>query len=136
MANEIPKPRLSKGDYAGCVKIYQCLYWDAIGKNPYTLNEPKTRALFNKILKEYSMARFVAMIFCHFEWYGMSGRQESDYRYLRDKNFPIELLVKNRHIYAAYCESIMGQKIWFDDEKLKQVLDIWVKRLMSDKATR
>lgn len=127
-------PRLTKEDYAGCVKIYQCLYYDAIGKNPYVLNEPKTRKMFNKILAEYSMAQFVAMIFCHFEWYGPSGRQESDYQYLNSKGFPIELLVKNRNAYASYCASIMGDK-WPDEEKLKAVLDIWLKRLMAPVPT-
>ncbi len=128
-------PKMHKNDFDTANKLYGILYYDSIGKHHHIANFAKTRSMYNTVLKDFTTIQLFCMIFCHFEWYGQSGRQEHEYQYVASKGFPLELLVHNRFQYSAYCLEVLGGAIWTDDSKLNEVLDIWILRLMSKKES-
>lgn len=117
------------------LKIYGALYYDAMGKDPQISTLPRVRKAFNTVLIKYSLLQLYAMVFCHFEWRGRTGENESSFSNLRINGFPIDWLPGNADSYADYMLWVLGADEWANkDGKLKAIIDNWVTRLFSKKT--
>lgn len=125
--------KIKTQDVDGLLRVYGALYYDALGRAPDPNTVPKVRRIFNYILERYTINQLYAMVFCHFEWYGESGTTISSFQHLRENGFPIEWLTKQADKYSAYISKTLTSEVWWNEAKLKNVIDFWTKRLFTVK---
>lgn len=121
-------------DVAGIMRVYGALYYDALGRSPDASTAPKVRRILNYVLERYNLTQLYILVFCHFEWHGEDGTSQAIFWHLRNNGFPIEWLPKNADKYSAYIAKTITSEVWWDEQKLRPILDHWMKRLFAGKA--
>ena len=97
--------------------FYSAVFKKMYGFNP-SLRYPITGTMLKRLLKDFSEWQINTMILIHFNWRGMDGTDEFNFKRLRDKSFPLEWLQYNVNSYQAYARNVLGLK--FDDDKSLQ----------------
>lgn len=107
--------------------FYIAIFNKMYGFNP-TVSFPRTGAIIKRMLQDFNEWQIQLFICVHFNWRGMDGTDEFNFKRLRDKAFPIEWIPNNVNSYQAYIRNVLG--LDFDDEKvLKEYISNYIKSL-------
>lgn len=88
-------------------KVYKILWKSKYGTVPESINLPRFGKALKPLVAYLTEYQITALLLCHFNWYGASGTNDKEYKFLSDAGFPIELVVKNQDIYVAYLTNVL-----------------------------
>ena len=93
------------------LKVYKMLYKEHFGVE-FTLTN---WAMFSRTIKNLislagSEYKLSAILIIYFNWWGASGTDDKEHKYLEDKFFSIYLVQRNIANYIAYMENNLGLK--------------------------
>lgn len=77
------------------------------------LNFPRLGMAFKKLLVENTELQITVLLLTFFYWYGVSGDDEREQKYLYDKAFPIELLLYKKQEILNYLTN--NRVLCYDD---------------------
>jgi hypothetical protein len=105
--------------------FYSALFKRLYGFSP-TISFPKTGAVIKRLLNDFTESQCELLICVHFNWRGMDGTDEFQYKSLADRAFPLEWLGLRANAYQAFIRNKLG--INFDDDTaVKQAVADYIK---------
>lgn len=110
--------------------LFGRLYKFTFGCDYRVTNEPKLRRILYPLLRKLSLRQSAALVFVHYDWRGILGRDEGTLLRLKENGFPFEWLVKNAQNYEIYIRNTLG--VDFDDDvALGKLLKLWSSKTIS-----
>jgi hypothetical protein len=113
--------------------VYRLLFNANMNYYPKVDESPRTKKMFNSMVADgYTKNQIIAMVFCHFEWYGHDGQNEAAYKATRSNGFPILWLSSRAKDYSEYIKSTIGKENWESDSYMGKLVSKWIEFLDED----
>ena len=119
--------------YNESIEVYKALFKRTFGYETKVDNFIRVYANFKSLLDSgFTKDQIVALIFCHFEWRGLDGKNESKYENVKSHGFPLGWINTRSNEYALYIERTLTPKLWNDPEYMSKLVDRWTLHLFVD----
>lgn len=97
------------------MKFYKGLFYRYFGFEP-VINYGRDGAVIKRLLDVLTPQQLRLFIVIHFNWRGMDGTDEFNYKRLKNNSFPIGWISTNINSYMAYAKNVL--ELDMSDEKV------------------
>lgn len=119
--------------YNEAAEIYKSLFKRTFGYDTQLENYIQIYANFKSLLKDgFTRDQIIALIFCHYEWRGLDGKNENIYNNLKSRGFPLSWINSRCYEYQNYIERTITPAKWNDPEYMQKLVDRWSLKLLEE----